>query len=392
MPKDTPRSIKEINNEIQRLDSVQDGRLTKALLATTTALGGSIWFTTKGMFDKAIEAGTADAVGMGNALIAAGAAGVLISTGTMLCMGVAAEANRRQRLPVLGLAVSMLPFMLGISTSNAILGTAGPPSLVYEMRDHAEAYREYYYQTETDAARSQSAVQTLVPIGSSTCYLAEQEGESGILTGSPGRGATYAAYMSACRNIGEITRTLNETVERTAERSAAAEGLLAELQAIPNNTTLSVFERQAAFRDAAREVEAMAAGANAERVSARLGPQLEILEASIAGLGTSGGALGQRQATANANLRDTLGTVRDTVLAFVSGGSDEPPTAPGALSYMGAAVAAYWHRNIPQILLAVLTDLMPGWFLGLLMVSRGTQESRRRELIEQAKRASRPSR
>lgn len=391
MPKRATSPTKEISREIHRLEAIQDGRRLKVLLASTTALGLSSWLTAKGHFDKAIEAGVANAEGIVTAAMSAGVAGTVMSTATMILVGVAVEASRRQRRHVLALVGAMLPFTFGVSTYNAVLGNAGPPSLVYEMRDSAQSYIEYYAETEADAARALSAAATLAPLQTSTCYLGEQERENGVLTGSAGRGTTYAAYSSACQNIGTIIETLNDTAARADERGVVADELLAELLAIPDDTSLSVFERQAAFRDTVREIEALVDDAGAEQVSARLGPQLEILEASIAGLGTASGALGDRQAAANANLTNTLGTVHDTVQAFVSPESTTL-SKPGALRDMGAAVLAYWHRNIPQILLAVLIDLMPGWFLGLLMVSRGTFEDRRRELLKQGDSASRQGR
>lgn len=92
----------------------------------------------------------------------------------------------------------------------------------------------------------------------------------------------------------------------------------------------------------------------------------------------------KRQADAIAGLKKTLGTVKDTVLGLVAddGGGAEKPAA---LRDMGAAVLAYWHRNIPQILLAILTDLMPGWFLGMLMVQRSIFETHRAALLKQIK-------
>lgn len=379
-----PLTWQEAARQIRREESVQAGRRTKVQLVLLGSLGLSSWLTGKGLFDKAIEAGTADTGGMVTALMSAGVAGTAVSTASMLLLGTAVEATHAQRIHVLALAGAMLPFILGISTYNAVLGNAGPPSLVYDMRDRAQAYVEYYHATETDSGRALSAVATLEPLRDSTCYLAEQERQSGILTGSSGRGATSAAYMSACRNIGAIIATLNETVARTAGRGAEAGRLLADLQAIPADTTISVFERQARFRSAAREIAALVASAGTERVSARLGPQLEILEASIAGPGTAGGPLGQRQAAANSSLHDTLGTVRDTVRALVAHGVDTPDGEPAELRDMGAAVLAYGHRNIPQILIAVLTDIMPGWFLALLNVSRATFDARRRALLERA--------
>ncbi|GAB5512267.1 MAG: hypothetical protein Rhims3KO_36680 [Hyphomicrobiales bacterium] len=375
----------EVEAEIRRLEGSQESRKLKVLLATSGALALSIWLTSKGLYEQVIEAGVADAPGMVTAAMTAGVAGSVLSVGTMALLVVAVEATRSQRRNVLLLAGTLLPFTFGISTHYAVLGNAGTPSLVYDMRDRAEEYAAYYKGAEADVAKARSAAATLQPLETTVCLLADQELHHGALTGAAGEGPTHAAYASGCANIGAILDTLNETVARQGKRGEAANAQLAELQAISGDTSMSVFERQARFRDVAGQIRALISESGSERVSARLGPQLAILEASIASLDGAGGNLGARQAAANANLKSTLGTVKKRLEKLVSEEDTTAPEEPPALRNMGSAVLAYWHRNIPQVLLAILTDLMPGWFMALLVVSRSTFEARRGELLSHAR-------
>ena len=218
MPKPPELTDKEIFREIRRLEAVRNGRRTKVQLASASALALSSWLTGKGLFDKSIEAGVANAEGMVTAAMSAGVAGTLMSTSTMLLLSAAIEAGRRQRRQMFALTVTILPFVLGISSYNGVIGNAGPPSLVYDMRFSAQAHIIYYGGSEADAAKAQSAALALGPLQSSTCFLAEAEHRDGALTGSRGKGQTYASYASACAHIAAIIETLGETVSRRDER------------------------------------------------------------------------------------------------------------------------------------------------------------------------------
>ena len=377
-----PARKKEIREEMERLQRVHDSRRLKIQLASAAALAVSSWLTAKGLYDKTIEAGVANAEGMITAGMSAAVAGTLMSTATMLLIAKAVESYKDQRRHILLLSISILPFVLGISSYNAILGNAGPASLVYEMRDRAQEYRDYYHGNESDAARAQSSLATLQPLQESLCTLAKGEAEDGVLTGIRGKGLTYAAYQSACINLGSINKTLSQTVMRKESRDSEADGLLTALQAIPNTREISVFERQAAFREVARKLVGMTAASGGEHVSKRLGPQVDILEASVSAPDAKSHGVNGRQASAINNLKGTLGIVRDTVRALVSESAETGTPKPEPLSDMGAAVWVYRNRNVPQVLLAILLDMMPGWFMGLLLVSKSTLEKRRRELEE----------
>lgn len=343
-------------------------RITMLCLLIT--FGQSAWLTTKGMFDKAIEAGVANMEGMITAAMSATVAATALGCATILLMGIAAQTFKQQRLAVALLAVTLIPFTAGISTYNAILGNAGPASLVYDMREKITEYRNYYTKVATDASGAQTAKAALAPLEASICTLAEGEGKGGAVTGSGGKGAVYAAYLSGCTSIRKIILTLTETVDRTRERQNLASDIQKALQAIPSDTSLSVFERQAAFKEKVANLQNLIEENSSENVADRLDAQLDILQASVATLDVKAGSFGQKQSGAIRSLKEALRLVSITISTLIQSSGAARLEAPGKLLDMGEAVAVHWKRNIPQILLAILIDALALWFAGLLMVSR----------------------
>ncbi len=360
--------------DLQSLMVIHGRRQRIIMLCLAISFSLSAWLTTKGMFDKAIEAGVANMEGMITAAMSAAVAATALGCATILLMGVAAETFRSQRFAVALLAVTLIPFTAGISTYNAILGNAGPASLVYDMRDKAEEYSVYYHSVAADATGAQTAKSALEPLEASICALADGEDNGGAITGSGGKGAVYAAYLSGCTSIRKILETLSETVIRTSERQITASDILATLQDIPADTSLSVFERQTDFRAETAELQNLIKENSAENVANRLTAQLDILKASVATLDVKNGSFGQKQSGAIQSLKAALGLASDTIDNLTNSSAVMVLRAPGKLLEMGEAVAAHWKRNIPQILLAILIDGLALWFAGLLMLSRSIIE------------------
>ena len=345
-------------------------RHTKIILITLAAFFLSSWLTAKGLFEKAIEAGVADIFGITTAAMSAIVAAALIGGGTIMLMGLAVNASKKQVWPIVILAITLMPFIFGISTFYAALANAGGPSLVYDMRDKVKEYSEWFEASSKDSEQAQSARDTLIPLKASICGSAEGEKRSGRLTGSAGSGTVYAAYNSSCDTIQSILHTLENTAQETDERREQATEFLSELIAISKNTKLSVFERQDAFRAKTLELRKIVAKSKAEKVTKRLSGQLKNMESTVAALGIQEGNFGKRQLNAVQNLKVMMGEVSKTVSDLLEDEQAVSVEPPGELLEMGAAVLFYWKRNIPQILLAVLLDLMNLWFLGLLLVSR----------------------
>ncbi len=368
--------------EIADLEAVHRGRHLIVLLLTLCGFALSSWMTAKGLFDRSIESGTATVPGMVTALMSATVAATLVGGATMLLIGIAMDARKLQRWAVAGLALALTPFTLCISIFYSVLGNAGAPSLVYDMRGKAVEFARYYERSSTDTSGAQSAQAALRPLQASICGLARGEKKSGLLTGSAGAGAVSAAYASSCLSVNVITETLSETVARTQGRRDDASEILANLSAIPKDTNISVFERQSAFRAEAGKLRKLIEESSAEKVAERLRAQLKILHASVAALDVQAGAFGEKQRSAVESLRTSLGLVTDTISDLLDDGETLPVQRPAELLEMGAAVTSYWSRNLPPILLAILVDLIPLWFVGFLLVSRATVQTRKQELLD----------
>ena len=284
-----------------------------------------------------------------------------------------------------------MPFTIGISTYSSVQGTAGGPSIVFDMRDSAAAHRVFYEASVAETGGALTALTSLQPLESSVCEMMDREAATGALSGSKGKGGVHAALLSVCESVRAIIGTLADTVERTEARREVAAGILADLQAIPNDTSLNVFERQAAFRVKADALYRVIEELGAENIADRLRAQLDIAEASIISLGVKDGAFGQKQSGLIASLKASVEQVRDIVGGLMVAGGDEPPPPPPLLD-MGAAVFAHWDKNLPAIAIAVLSDVMAVWFTAYLMVVTGRLDAiRRSHRAQLAKRRRKPA-
>ncbi len=357
--------------------SPTDRLYTIVALVMFAAFGLSSWLTGYGLMSKSVESGVANTTGMITALISAITAASLIGVATMSLFSLALRAHKKQCWHIVFLAMALMPFVLSISTYYAVIGNAGSASIVYDLRDKAQDWSEYYDQAIADASAAQSAHAALLPLKSSICGLAESERSGGILTGSKGRGAVSAAYTSGCDSVSTILDTLDETITRTQTRRSDAVKIITALQNIPKDSSKTAFERQDEFREQITVLLDILSKSGAEKVSDRLSAQLDILKASIATLGTEDSAFGQKQAQAVHNLKASLELVSDAVSKLLNDGDTQVITPPDELLDSGAAVFVYWKRNIPNILLAIMIDLSSLYFLGLLMVSRAAESQSR---------------
>lgn len=344
----------------------------RALLASLCVMPPNFWFTTLGLFNAAVEAGVASPSGLGTALMSAMLAAVLIGAANIILFQIAANALKQQRWAVAGLAISLFPFILGISTYNAVLGNAGPPALVYDMRDLADDHATYYELRIADAAGAQSAAVALAPLESSVCTMAAKESSEGLLSGSAGQGGVYAAYTSGCEAVRSIIATLNDTHTRTNARRDKAAEVLSRLRDLPNDANVSVFERRARFRDVVGDLSKLLEASGAENVTQRLRAQLGILHASIASLGVKGGAFGQRQTSVINNLKGSLSKAANIVNTMMLSDQGGAPARPAKLRPMIEAVWAYKLRLAPQIMIAIASDFMLLWLLRSISVSKAT--------------------
>jgi hypothetical protein len=251
--------------------------------------------------------------------------------------------------------------------------------MILDMNDKTAAWQRFVEMSVQETTKAQSAKATLLTLQTQLCTLAAGERKSGFLSGSGGTGAVSAAYSSACGSVGTIIQTLSDTSEHSHAVREQAAVMLDALDQIPQNSSITVFERQAQFKKQDRALRKLIGDAGTQRITQQVEAQLGVLQGTVASLGVEDGAFGQKQTQAVANLKHSLGLVKETVGTLLADGH-APVTPPEDLLSMDEATFKYLGRNIPRVLIAVATDFFSLWLVAFLMVARNMAENRRAEI------------
>ena len=274
-----------------------------------------------------------------------------------------------------------LPFLAAISTYNAILATSAEKSAILALRDRVVILTDYMDASMQDAVNAKAAKDSLMPLKSSICSLAQGEASGGILTGGArGKGAVFGAYFASCNSVTDIIETLEQTAIDTEQRRDDATIILIEMDDIPRNTAITVFERMHQVKQQDRLLLKLVKDSNTERVADRLKAQLKILEESVASLGRQSGKLGQQQDQAVENLRQSLSSVSGTIETLVANSADVTIQKPEPMLSIEQSIARHWKASIPTIAIAIATDAFSLWLIAFLFVARSMVQQRREEL------------
>lgn len=371
----------EQGDEIQKLQLAHEARPIKTKLATIAAAPVSIFATSYGMMQKSIENGISDTIGLGLALATSLAAGTVLATATIQLFNITLDATKRQATKVAALAGTLAVPIVCISTNFAVIGTSGQPSLVYDMEQSAQAWEDYTNYSLNDAEKSYSATATLIPTRDRICGMAENELEHGSVSGIAGRGALSSSMQSLCIDATSIIETLEETALRTEQHRTEALEVASKLSDIPKDETIGdVFERQDVFRSETKRLKEIVGQSVTENVEKRLNAQLTNMESSLAPMNIRQGAFGNVQREGIAALEGSISVMIDTTKDLLRDDAGKSMAQPEKLLDMQQAIIEHWLRNIPQILLALMLDLMPLWFCAMLMVSRNIPFARVEEI------------
>ena len=272
---------------------------------------------------------------------------------------------------VIALAVCLTPFVLGISTVNAVKGLSTAPAAHMDMMDKAAEWQAYVERHTSTSVSARSVMDTIEPLKMSLCTTAGLEERGGLLTGSPGKGAVSGGYAAVCSSTTAISNTLGEAARRSEDRNAEANAALSELLDIPELDDVSIFDRQDAFTEAAAVLKKTFSGAQAENLEETVKAQLAIAKNAIPSIETADTRFGASQRQAVIDLKRQFTNIESVVAEFLeSGPSQVELEQPEALLPSGEAILRYWSRLTPQILVAVGVDLAILWLAAFLSVSR----------------------
>lgn len=375
--------LTNVPDELQSLQAAHDRRPVKVIIATIAGAAQSGFMTGKGLIEKSIEVGAANVIGMGTAVCTAIVACALLTTASMSLFGIAMDAAKSQRLKVALLAGALMVPIIGVSTHYAVLGNAGAPSIVYSLQDSAEEWKAYYNAQIADAAKADNTLDIIIPIRDEVCQKAKDEVASGRYSGASGYGQLTQSMDGICLQMTAIAETLAATSVRTEDRDKQAQIIIASLLSIPKDQSIGdVFARQDRFKEQSNALLAIIEDSASENVEKRLIAQLGNLEAVVSSAGVQDGKFGQTQYALIGDLQRKAQRVSSTITTMISDSDTTAIAQPAPLPDMSEAVMLYWQKNIPQILLALLLDLMPLWFCAMLITSREIPQARQKEMLD----------
>lgn len=375
----------KVKAELDDIKAAHVARPVKIQLATISASAVSIFATGYGLMQKSVEVGLSGSIALGVALAASLAAGTVLTTATLQLFNIAVDAGKAQRKAVICLTGFVILPITCISSNYAIIGTSGPASTVYNMVDTADELKHYYHASVADVSSARSLRDIVRPSKESICQKAKAEALSGRYSGSAGYGAYAATLDGGCIEATAIVDTLQDTIDRNETRDEQALQAIEKLASIPKDESLGdVFARKYAFITQQNTLIHMIEEAKKEHVSKRLEAQLDNMKSAISSSGIQTGVFGRVQQAGIEDFRQSIGVIVKGVEAYIAATKDasgEHVTPPAKLLDMQEAIFAYWKKNIPQILLALMLDLMPIWFCAMLMVSRDIHRVRADEWL-----------
>lgn len=276
------------------------------------------------------------------------------------------------------LALAMIPFIGGVSTINGIYGTSAPAALSYDLQEKAPEWREYVKAASADANKANQALDVVGPINAAVCDDAEGA-LTGRMTGIGGAGPVSAGYAKGCAYTGNVVETLSEMATAQAARRDNLSSLLEQLELVPRDGELSVFERRDRFRMITTEIDAVLSESDAANVAETLKTQMANLNGLVATVPIRPGRYEEVQRASLDALQAYFVTIEETVsdLMTVDAELTSGVVRPGELRAMHEAIFHFRDHLWPAIILAIAIDAAVLWFAIALALSTAILKQRK---------------
>lgn len=268
---------------------------------------------------------------------------------------------------------------LSVSTWYNFVGLSGHASLLLYMSDAVDRMTEVVDSVTAQASEARAVIPALEAVAASTCASYDAEVTQGLGTGSKGVGKYSQALLSACT----ATKTSAESLKAKAGQSEdEAKRLAATLSALSHtleDRTLSVLDRESAFRKGAAEVEALLRSLRNAGLRKTAEASLAALKSSVPDMPDDGGTFGAKQRALLDSLRGQMAgaiTALENVLAGMA-------TAPAITLDRAKRVTLtdvtrlYIDRSIPNLALAIGIDVFPLIMMAFLELATGGKRRHR---------------
>lgn len=268
---------------------------------------------------------------------------------------------------------------LSVSTWYNFVGLSGHASLLLYMSDAVDRMTGAVDAVTAQASEARAVIPALEGVAASTCASYDAEVTQGLGTGSRGVGKYSQALLSACTATKTATQKLNATASQSEDLGKRLGLALSALSDTLQDRSLTVLDREAAFRKGAAEVEALLRSVRNAGLRKTAEASLGALKSSVPDMPDDGGTFGAKQRALLDALRGQMAgaiTSLEKVLAGMA-------TAPAITLERAKRVTLtdvtrlYIDRSIPNLALAIGIDVFPLIMMAFLELAAAGKRRRK---------------
>ncbi len=268
---------------------------------------------------------------------------------------------RTWRAKFVGVLVLLTLLTLNVSalTSTSVIGMTGTSARALYLNDEARRHGLNVYTFSERTLAQREFADFIGPDADASCISAQTELRTGRLSGSPGRGPVADSLQTVCTRKTAISDVIAENLLASAPLIAEITTLSRRVDRMVVDRSLSIEDRELAFVDAVRELEARILELRAADRMNAVRASYQAMEDALTGLEGSLDSLSAGQQVAILTLiarerasakavRDFIAEIEETAL---------PPLYRTELVPMPPLVIRYVISHWPQVALALLVDL-----------------------------------
>lgn len=265
----------------------------------------------------------------------------------------------RARLTGLLVVLILMVLLAFSSTFTSFIGISQDSARGMELQIQADVYDGNSRLLARRASAMEDALFVIRPQAETACVRYEQELQSGVITGSRGKGAVTNYLLGFCTGKSGIVEALETTIAANAARINEIASASARLDQVIFDQSRPMRDREQEFLRLARQMDAaLQALQNADRTRG-----LRAINAAMAGsvreLDGQTSALGQRQAEAIKGIIAEEQASGAAIAELIDEIEALPLPEAGRANLKPAQTLVLEHRmlHLPQLTLALAIDL-----------------------------------
>ncbi|MEI4233000.1 hypothetical protein [Roseovarius sp. D22-M7] len=264
-----------------------------------------------------------------------------------------------------GIGIGVIAFLMTClgtsSTYTGFIGLSEQSAQQHHIINEGERYPPQIELIEARGAALEDMLFFVEPQAKAACVRYEQELNSGVITGSRGKGLVTGQFLRICEAKESIVENLKATIALNDERSAIVGGLVEQMDDVIYDVSRPMYERLRAFLDLTRSVDGVLKAIRLDDRTVAVEASFQALGNSVASLddASSGLQLAQAQVIAGIVVEEREAASAMTSMIDHIKSRSTPDFERARLLDAQEVVIRYWAKNITNLALVIVIDGYP---------------------------------